>query len=239
MYISGIFFPKKQDLYRPFAPLHFYVSAHHWNKIWKKGEGRVCQEINSLCTTDFQYYTWDFDCKLIEETFCQNFSFILWACNLHFILIHSMENMNVVPGKWATTSFHIAYKSGDYNQMQKQCISPDSEASTFPYKSFSCGMDSKWVCTNPARLIPQSDDTYLGNVYFTFCMTCLSKNVPPINIAGLGHIQSVQTPDASSRALGYLFLAYDHKIWCIFETLPTSLKNDVQLFWCCQNLSWT
>lgn len=73
-------------------------------------------------------------------------------------------------------------------------------------------MDSKWVYTNPARLIPQSDDTYLSNVYFNFGMTWLSKNVLPINMAGLGHIQSVQTPDASSRALGYLFLAYDHKI---------------------------
>lgn len=84
-----------------------------------------------------------FDCKLIDETFCQNFPFILWACNLHFILMHSMENVNVVPGKWATTSFHIVYKSGDYNQMQKQCGSPDSEASTLPYKSFCSGMDSK------------------------------------------------------------------------------------------------
>lgn len=65
-----------------------------------------------------------------------------------------MENMNAVPGKSAMTSFHIMYKSGEYNQMQKQCISLDSEASACPYKSFSYGMDSKWVYTNLARLIP-------------------------------------------------------------------------------------
>lgn len=97
--------------------------------------------------------------------------------------------MNAVPGKLAMTSFHIVYKSGEYNRMQKQCISPDSEVSIWPYKSFSYGMDSKWVYTNLARLIPRFDDTYLGSVCFNFCMTQLSKNVPPINMAGLGHIQ--------------------------------------------------
>lgn len=111
-----------------------------------------------------------------------------------------MENMNAVPGKLAVTSFHVVYKSGEYNQMQKQCISPDSEASTCPYKSFDYGMDSKWVYTNPARLILWFADTYLSNVCFNFCMTWLSKNVPPINMAGLGHTQWVQTADASSRA---------------------------------------
>lgn len=141
-----------------------------------------------------------------------------------------MENMNAVPGKLAMFSSHIVYKSGEYNQMQKQCISPDSEASTCPYKSFSYGRESKWVYTNLARLIPWFDDTCLGNVCFNFCMTQLSKNVPPINMAGLGHIQWLQTPDASSRALGYLFLAYDNEIWCIFAKLPTSLKNYDQLF---------
>lgn len=43
-----------------------------------------------------------------------------------------MENMSAVPGKSAMTSFHIMYKSGEYNQMQKQRISLDSEASTCP-----------------------------------------------------------------------------------------------------------
>lgn len=34
------------------------------------------------------------------------------------MLTHSMENVNVVPGR-SYDLFHIVYKSGDYNQMQK------------------------------------------------------------------------------------------------------------------------
>jgi len=87
------------------------------------------------------------------------------------------------------STFHIVYKSGEYNQMQKQCVSSDPQASTCLYKSFSYRMDSKWVYTNLVRLISRSDDMCLSNVCFNFCMTWLSNNVPSINMAGLGHIQ--------------------------------------------------
>lgn len=42
-------------------------------------------------------------------------------------------------------SLQIVSKFREYNQMQKYCISPDSEASTYFYKSFSSAADSKWV----------------------------------------------------------------------------------------------
>lgn len=59
-YVSAKYSLKTGDLHRTFTATHFHVPEHHWNRTWKKWEGSVSQEINAMCSTYFQYYTWHF-----------------------------------------------------------------------------------------------------------------------------------------------------------------------------------